>query len=64
MRIFWNKNVKITSASGATLLNPHFPPAAWGSAPDPTLILLLTIENLSISFLALSAFYYPQKRTK
>jgi len=36
MRIFWNKNVKITSVSGASPPDPRFPPAA--PPPDPPLI--------------------------
>jgi len=35
MSIFWNKNVKIISASGAPPPNPRWPPAAGGSAPRP-----------------------------
>jgi len=35
MPIFWNKNVKITSASGAPFPHPRLPPAAGGSAPRP-----------------------------
>jgi len=57
MCIFWNKNVKITSASGAE------PYLSWGLCPQiPTLLPLLTIANLSSSFLALNAFYYPQRQ--
>jgi len=33
MHIFWNKNVKITSAS--VRQNPRLPPAAGGSAHRP-----------------------------
>jgi len=56
MHIFWNKNIKLPT--------PESPLASgsWGLCPQtPTLLLLLTIVNLSSTFLALNAFYYPQK---
>jgi len=53
MRIFWNKNAKITSALGDLPLNPHLPPAAESFAPRPPRYY---------SYLLLqSVFYYPQK---
>jgi len=36
MRIFWNKNVKITAASGAPPPNLRLPSATEGSAPRPS----------------------------
>jgi len=38
MRIFWEKTVKIISASGAPLPNPRLPPAAGDSDTDPRVV--------------------------
>jgi len=60
---FWNENLKITSVSGAPPPNPCLLLGA-GSPQTLTLLvlLLLSIASLSSSFLALNAFYSPQKK--
>jgi len=62
MHIFWNKNAKITSASGALPPNSCLPPVAGGSAPRlPCYYSYLLLQSLLSSFLVLNAFYYLQK---
>jgi len=57
---FWEKTVKIVSASGA---EPPFASSSWGfRTQTPALLLPPTITTLSSSFLVLNAFYSAQKR--
>jgi len=64
MRNFWEKNVKIVSASRTPSPEPPFASSGWGLRPQ-TLALLLypTITALSSLFLVLIAFYALKKTT-
>jgi len=48
---FLGKTVKIVSASGAPSPNPHLPPAAGGSAPEPRVVTSAYCYN-SIEFVS------------
>jgi len=51
MRIFWNKNVKITSASGGSAPEPPFASSGWGLCPQTsTLLLLPAIARCQVHF--------------
>jgi len=64
MRIFWEKTVKIVSASGSAPETP-FASGGWGLRLQTSVLLLLpTITTLSSLFLVLNAFYTAQKRNK
>jgi len=62
---FFGKNAKNRLSDGGSAPEPLFASGGWGFRPQTTALLLPpTMTTLSNSFLALNAFYYPQKKKK
>jgi len=61
MRIYWEKTVKIVSASGPPPLNPLLPSAAGGSASDPRFVTPAYYYNIVESFSAKCILFISKK---
>jgi len=62
MRIFWKETVTNRLRVGGSAFEPLFASGGWGLRPKPLRCYSHpTITTLSSSFLALNAFYYPEK---